>query len=113
MPKADRGDKPSVNNGKLNRRDILLAGTTLAATAIAANSPVQVAQAQTAPPTGGKPNIILIASDDFGYGDAGAQIDIRMVLFSQVKSTFSTGFAAAHDRSAHTGTEFMVSLKIY
>jgi hypothetical protein len=48
-----------------------------------------------------------------GYGDAGAQIDIRMVLFSQVKSTFSTGFAAAHDRSGHTGTEFMVSLKIY
>lgn len=48
-----------------------------------------------------------------GYGDAGAQIDLRMVLFSQVKSTFSTGFAAAHDRSGHTGTEFMVSLKIY
>jgi hypothetical protein len=48
-----------------------------------------------------------------GYGDAGAQIDVRMVLFSQVKSTLSTGFAAAHDRSGHTGTEFMVSLKIY
>jgi hypothetical protein len=48
-----------------------------------------------------------------GYGDAGAQIDVRMVLFSQVKSTFSTGFAAAHDRSGHTGTEFMASLKIY
>jgi hypothetical protein len=48
-----------------------------------------------------------------GYADAGGQIDLRMVLFSQVKSTFSSGFAAAHDRSGHTGTELMFSLKIY
>lgn len=74
MSEADCGDNSSVNNGKLNRRDILLAGTTLAASAIAASSPVQVAQAQTAPPTGGKPNIILIVSDDFGYGDAGVYL---------------------------------------
>jgi len=48
-----------------------------------------------------------------GYGDVGGQIDVRMVAFSQIKSTISTGFAAAHDRSGHTGTEFMFSLKIY
>jgi hypothetical protein len=48
-----------------------------------------------------------------GYVDGGAQIDFRLVLFSQVKSTLSTGFAASHDDTGHTGTEFMVSLKIY
>lgn len=48
-----------------------------------------------------------------GYADAGAQVDLRLVLFSQVKSTLSAGFAAAHDRSDHTGTELMLSLKIY
>ena len=52
-------------------------------------------------------------SQQSGYADAGAQLDLRMVLFSQVKSTFSSGFAAAHDRTGHTGTEFMFSLKIY
>ncbi|WP_109488658.1 SMP-30/gluconolactonase/LRE family protein [Occallatibacter savannae] len=54
------------------------------------------------------------AGDDrAGYEDVGAQIDLRTVIFSQVKSTFSTGFALAHDRPGHTGTEFMFSLKIY
>ena len=53
------------------------------------------------------------SSDRSGYGDFGGQIDFRLVWFSQVKSTLSTGFAAAHDRSNHMGTEFMVSLKIY
>ena len=48
-----------------------------------------------------------------GYVDGGGQIDFRLVWFSQVKSTLSTGFAAAHDDTGHTGTEFMFSLKIY
>jgi hypothetical protein len=48
-----------------------------------------------------------------GYFDTGAQVDFRLVLFSQIKSTFSTGFAAARDDSGNTGTQFMVSLKIY
>jgi WD40 repeat protein len=48
-----------------------------------------------------------------GYPDVGAQMDLRLVLFSQIKSTFSSGFAAAHDRPGHAGTELMFSLKIY
>jgi hypothetical protein len=48
-----------------------------------------------------------------GYVDAGAQIDVRLVLFTYTKSTFSAGFAAARDRAGHTGTELMFSLKLY
>ena len=48
-----------------------------------------------------------------GYVDGGAQIDFRLVLFSQVKSTFSTGFSASRDDTGHTGRELMFSLKIY
>ena len=77
MPRDDE-ENNVVKNGTLNRRNILLAGTTLAVSAIAANGPTQVAQAQNQPaaaPAGGrKPNIIFIVSDDFGYGDAGAYL---------------------------------------
>lgn len=48
-----------------------------------------------------------------GYLDAGAQVDFRLVIFTYAKTTFSTGFAAAHDRAGHVGTEFMASLKLY
>jgi hypothetical protein len=48
-----------------------------------------------------------------GYVDAGAQIDFRLVLFSQIKSTFSSGFAVAHDHAGHVGSEIMFSLKLY
>jgi arylsulfatase len=62
----------------LSRRNVLLASSTLAAaSAISAASPVRVAQAQQQPaaPAGGRrPNIILIVSDDFGWGDAGAYL---------------------------------------
>ena len=64
----------------MRRRDVLLGTTTLAVAAAAIPS----AQAQTAgtqpgaqPVTaasGNKPNIIMIVSDDFGYGDAGAYL---------------------------------------
>jgi hypothetical protein len=67
-----------MSSGKFNRRNILLGGATLAASTVAPNSPVQVAQAQprpAGPPAGsGKPNIIMLVSDDFGYGDAGAYL---------------------------------------
>src|SRR5262249_44998894 len=49
---------------KLNRRNILLAGTTLAA-ASALQTSVQTAQAQPAP-SGRKPNILVIFGDDIG-----------------------------------------------
>jgi hypothetical protein len=48
-----------------------------------------------------------------GYVDGGAQVDFRLVWFSQMKSTLSAGVAGARDNSGNTGTEFMVSLKIY
>jgi len=48
-----------------------------------------------------------------GYVNAGGQLDVRLVLFTHMKSTFSTGFAAARDRAGHTGTELMFSLKLY
>src|SRR5271156_5856549 len=59
-----------------SRRNILVTGTALAAaSALTSAAPIQTAQAQTQPvtsATGQKPNIIMIVSDDFGYGDAGA-----------------------------------------
>ena len=74
----NHGDKPGVRPHGLNRRNMLLAGTTLVTSAIAADRSMQVAQAQTPAPmpaTGGnKPNIIMIVSDDFGYGDAGCYL---------------------------------------
>ena len=47
------------------------------------------------------------------YSNLGVQMDIRMVLFSHLKSTFSIGFARAVDRlTDKQSTELMVSLQI-
>jgi arylsulfatase len=78
----DASNKPAAEADvprNMNRRNMLLAGTTLAAAGAIAAGQVQVAQAQqpTQPVTaanGKKPNIIMIISDDFGYGDAGVYL---------------------------------------
>src|SRR5262249_54550561 len=67
---AHLASKPT--DPSINRRKILLGGTTLAAaSAMAASAPVQTAQAQqrpapAAPATGQKPNILVIFGDDIG-----------------------------------------------
>jgi arylsulfatase len=73
MPSDDYGDKPSLTSHALSRRKILLGSTTLAAaSAIATGNPIRVAQAQSAPPNGKKPNILVIFGDDIGQSDISA-----------------------------------------
>src|SRR5215472_16092305 len=72
MSSQDR--KPNSESSVLNRRNMLLAGTTLAAaSALSSAAAVQtaVAQAQQAAPSG-KPNILVIMGDDIGWFNIGA-----------------------------------------
>jgi arylsulfatase A-like enzyme len=61
--------KTKIEKGLLDRRRILLAGTTLAAaSALGTVAPILVAQAQAQPtPSGRKPNILFIMGDDIGW----------------------------------------------
>jgi hypothetical protein len=75
MSKSETGEKSNLKNHALNRRNMLLGGTTLAAaSAIATGHPVNVAQAQaqTAPPNGKRPNILVIFGDDIGQTNISA-----------------------------------------
>ena len=75
MSSQDNEDRPSLGSNTLNRRNMLLGGTTLAAaSAIATGHPVSVAQAQaqTAPPSSKKPNILVIFGDDIGQTNISA-----------------------------------------
>src|SRR6267142_972931 len=72
--KNDR-DETKTKDATLNRRSILLGGTTLAAaSALSAGTQVRMAQAQPAltPPTGRKPNILVIFGDDIGQTNLSA-----------------------------------------
>src|SRR6185503_13679677 len=64
------------DGGGVNRRDMLLAGTTVAAvSALAAAAPIQTAQAQPKPQQpapSGPPNIVVIMGDDIGMWNIGA-----------------------------------------
>jgi len=71
---SSQDNKPSSETSVFNRRNMLLAGTTLAAaSALSSGASVQtaVAQAQQAAP-GAKPNILVIMGDDVGWFNIGA-----------------------------------------
>src|SRR5260370_13727744 len=73
MSSQDNTNKSNSENKALNRRNMLLAGTTLAAaSALSSAASVQtaVAQAQQAP--SGRPNILVIMGDDVGWFNIGA-----------------------------------------
>src|SRR5712671_5558360 len=81
MPGVSKENGPSnsksSSNSALSRRNILLAGTSIAAaTAINAVDRTQVAQAQqlqqSSAPSGGKPNILVIWGDDIGLANISA-----------------------------------------
>jgi hypothetical protein len=52
-----------------------------------------------------------VGSRDY-FANVGTQLDLRLVLFTYLNSTLSSGYAAAVDRNGHISTEYMVSLKI-
>ena len=70
MSNDDGQAKTASKPNALSRRNMLLAGTTLAAaTALNASAPIKAAQAQA---TGGKPNILVIFGDDIGIANISA-----------------------------------------
>ena len=74
MNANENGSRPEATDRALNRRNLLLAGTTLAAaSALGSSGPMQMAQAQQQPaPTGQRPNIVFIMGDDIGWFNIGA-----------------------------------------
>ena len=72
-----KGDRGKSTRDNLSRRNVLLAGTTLAAaSAMASAAPIQTAQAQqqrpATAPAGSKPNILVIFGDDIGQTNVSA-----------------------------------------
>jgi len=46
------------------------------------------------------------------FANLGTQLDFRIVLFTYLNATLSSGYAAAADHNGHVSTEYMVSLRI-
>jgi arylsulfatase A-like enzyme len=68
----NEADETQKSQGGVNRRNVLLSGTALAASAITSGAP-QVAQAQQTPaPSGKQPNVLVIMGDDVGWFNIGA-----------------------------------------
>jgi arylsulfatase A-like enzyme len=68
-------ENESDQRNALNRRDMLLVGTTIAAASAlgsAASAQTAIAQAQQAAPSGRQPNILVIMGDDIGWFNIGA-----------------------------------------
>jgi arylsulfatase len=70
MSSRDNGDRPKLTSNTVNRRNMLLAGTTLAAASALGSAAIEEAQAQPAP-SGQQPNIIVIMGDDIGWSNIG------------------------------------------
>jgi arylsulfatase A-like enzyme len=70
-----QGDQKKAATSALSRRNVLLAGSTLAAaSAVISASPIRTAQAQQQPaaPSGHRPNILVIFGDDIGQTNVSA-----------------------------------------
>jgi hypothetical protein len=50
--------------------------------------------------------------DRRAFGNVGAQLDLKLVMFSLLESTFSFGYAVAVEQDQRLSNEFMFSLKI-
>jgi arylsulfatase A-like enzyme len=76
MSSKDERSKKASRSQAVDRRSILLGGTTLAAvSAMAAGAPTRIAQAepkQQPAPSGQRPNIVFIMADDVGMWNIGA-----------------------------------------
>jgi Sulfatase len=71
MSSQDNANSSKIKSNAINRRSILLAGTTLtAASALHSVTAVESAQAQPAS-SGQPPNILVIMADDIGWSNIG------------------------------------------
>lgn len=53
-----------------------------------------------------------LAKHDVNYGNIGAQLNIEVVLFKYLKTTWSVGYAKMFSSQHHTSDQWMISLKL-